>query len=166
MATNKRYTLHLRRRREGRTNYKKRLQLLRGREHRLVIRKSNMHTHVQIVDYQPDGDVIIASASTTQLSKLGWKGATGNIPAAYLAGFMAGAAAKKAGATSAVVDLGMQNAYAGGRLFAAVQGAIDAGIEIPHGDEVMPQEDRITGAHIDEKLASSIEAVKKKVGGQ
>lgn len=160
MATSKRYALKFRRRREGRTDYKKRLALLKSREVRVVVRKSNKNTLVQFIQYQPDGDIVLASASTQQLESLGWKAATGNLPAAYLAGFIA---AQKAGVSYAIADFGMQHPEFGGRLFAAIQGVIDAGIDVPVSDDALPSEDRLSGAHIDESIAAQIEAVKKKV---
>lgn len=163
MSKNNRYTLKYRRRREGRTNYRKRLSLLKGRETRLVVRKTNAHTIVQFVDYEPDGDVVKAQADTRQLSTDGWKGSTGNLPAAYLAGFKAAAAARKAGVEKVVVDLGMQEPTHGGRLFAAVKGVIDAGIQVPVSDDALPAEERLQGAHIDDSLAKNVEAVKEKV---
>ena len=163
MSKNNRYTLKHRRRREGKTNYHKRLALLKGRETRLVVRKTNAHTIVQFVDYEPDGDVVVAHAETGHLEAAGWKGSTGNMPAAYLAGLKAGALAKKAGVDSAVVDLGMQEPTHGGRLFAAVKGAIDAGIDIPVSEDALPADERVQGAHIDEALAKSFEQVKEKV---
>jgi large subunit ribosomal protein L18 len=164
MAKNNRFNLPFRRRRLQKTNYKKRLALLKSRAPRLVVRKSNAHTVVQVVEYAPDGDRILAQASTVQLSELGWKGSCGNVPAAYLAGFVAGARAKKAGVSNVVVDLGMQEPFHGGRLFAAVKGAIDAGLTIPATETALPSDERVSGAHIDEKLPASVEAVKKKVG--
>lgn len=166
MAQTKRYAMKFRRRREGKTNYKKRLALLQSRKARLVVRKTNSDTVVQIVEYAPDGDIIKASASARQLGKLGWKGSTGNLPAAYLAGYLAGTAAKKQKIDLAIADLGMQVPFHGGRLFAAIKGAIDAGLEVPVSEDALPVEDRLTGAHIDESLAKQVEDIKKKAGAQ
>lgn len=164
MAKNKRYSLKYRRRREGRTDYRKRLELLKGRKTRLVVRKSNARTTIQVVDYLPDGDVVRAHADTSQLASKGWKASTSSVPAAYLAGYLAGMRAKEAGVTEAVVDFGMQRSAHGGRLFAAVKGAIDAGLTIPVREEALPVDERLQGAHIDESLAKSVEALKKKIG--
>jgi large subunit ribosomal protein L18 len=163
MASSKRYALKYRRRREGKTNYKSRLALLKSRKVRAVIRKTNSNTIVQFVEYQPDGDVIIAQATTKELADHGWKASTGNLPAAYLAGLLAGSRAKKAKVSEAIVDFGMQNPNHGGRLFAAVQGILDAEVELPVSEEALPAENRISGEHIDEKLSAQVEAVKKKV---
>lgn len=164
MAQSNRYNLALRRRREQKTNYKRRLSLLKSRQHRFVVRKTNAHTIVQVVKYEPDGDVVVAQASSAQLPALGWKGSTGNVPAAYLTGFVAATRAQQAGVKNAVTDLGMQEPFHGGRLFAAVRGAIDAGLSVPAAQDALPSDDRVTGAHIDDALPKTVEAVKKKVG--
>lgn len=164
MTKNNRFALKYRRRREGRTNYKKRLELLKSRKPRLVVRKTNAHMLVQVVSYTPDGDVVLAQATTKELVDSGWKAATSNLPAAYLAGYLAGVRAQKASISEAILDLGMQKAAHGGRLFAAVKGVLDAGVSVPVREEVLPSEERVLGAHIDEKLSKTIEAVKKKVG--
>jgi large subunit ribosomal protein L18 len=164
MAINNRYTLKLRRRREGRTDYKKRLSLLKSREPRVVVRRSNNNTIVQVVEYRPDGDVILAQASTAQLPAMGWKAHTGNLPAAYLAGYLAGARAKKAKVSSAIADLGMRRPQHGGRLFAALKGVVDAGIKVPLSEAVIPSEERLQGTHIDATLSKAVDDIKKKAG--
>jgi len=164
MATNNRFNLQFRRRRLQKTNYKKRLALLKSRLPRLVVRKSNTNTVVQVIKYAPDGDIILAQATSAQLPALGWKHHTGNLPAAYLVGMLAGSRAKKAGVSSVVVDIGMQKPSHGGRLFAAIKGAIDAGLEVPASEEALPSDERVSGAHIDDKLPKVVEDMKKKVG--
>lgn len=163
---NTRYNLKYRRRREGKTNYRSRLALLRSRKPRLVVRKTNNDTIVQVVEYSPDGDLIKAQASARELSGLGWKHGTSNIPAAYLAGFLAGQRAKKAKVSEVVVDLGMQKAKHGGRLFAAIKGAMEAGLDVPASEDALPDDDRAQGAHIDEAIAKSVDQIKNKAGAQ
>ena len=59
MAKNAIYTVKYRRKREGRTNYKKRLELLKSGSPRLVIRKSNTSITLQLVMYESDGDKVL-----------------------------------------------------------------------------------------------------------
>ena len=40
---------------------------------------------------------------------------------------------------------------------------LDAGINIPHGEEVLPAQERINGAHIDENMSKTIEEVKSRM---
>lgn len=163
MTQSRRYALKYRRRRQQRTDYKKRLALLKSRQVRVVIRKSNAHTLVQFIQYEPDGDVVVAQASTKELAELGWKQSTGNLPAAYLAGLLAGKKASDKKVKEAVADLGMQVPASKGRLFSALKGVIDAGVSVPVSKDALPQESRLQGEHIDKKVASEVETIKKKV---
>src|SRR3990172_4042860 len=111
--------------REGRTDYRRRLRLLRSGRLRAVVRKSLNQTQVQIIRYDERGDQVLASAVSNELRGLGWTGTTGNVPAAYLTGLLVGRRAVGAGITAAVLDLGVQKPVGGGRVFAAAKGLID-----------------------------------------
>ena len=87
-----------RRKREGKTNYKKRLKILLHRKPRLVIRKSLNSIIAQIVEYNADGDKVVLSAHSKELGKFGWKPNKGNLPSAYLIGLLIGKKAKENGA--------------------------------------------------------------------
>jgi len=163
MAEGPRYRVPFRRRREGRTDYRQRQRLLRARVPRAVVRLSHRNANVQFISYDPDGDKILAAATSKELAKLGWTGATGNLPAAYLTGYLAGKRAAKSGIEEAVLDIGLKGPAKGSAVFAALKGMIDAGIDIPHGEEVIPAEDRINGAHIDENMGKMIEEVKSRM---
>src|SRR5208337_1285372 len=56
--------------------------------------------------------------------------------------------AKKAGQARAILDIGLNRATPGARVFAALKGAVDAGLEIPYGEEIIPSEERLNGEHI------------------
>ena len=157
------YRVPLRRRREGRTDYRRRLRLLRADVPRAVVRKTNTGVIVQVTQFTERGDTILASAVARDLLKLGWTGPTGNVPAAYLTGFLAGRRAVGKGITSAVLDIGRQTPTKGGRLFAVLKGLVDAGLEIPHDAEVLPGDDRIRGAHLPPEIGKTFEAAKAKV---
>ena len=144
----KKRTVQYKRKRESKTNYKKRLALLLSGQSRLVIRKSLNTITAQIVNYDPKGDKVVVSATSRELQKLGWKAHKANIPSAYLTGLLLGKKAKKKNIKKAALDLGLQIPIKGGRLFAALKGAIDAGMEISHNEEALPSEERIAGKHI------------------
>jgi len=139
--------LQYRRKREGRTDYKKRLKMLVSGIPRLVIRQTNKNIIVQVVDYADNGDKVIVTCNSTELHKLGWKHATGNLPAAYLTGMLAAQKAKKKNVKKAIVDFGLQ-LKSSSRLYAAVKGAKDNGLDIPASEEVFPSADRLSGKHI------------------
>ena len=156
MAHGPRYRLPFRRRREGKTNYQKRLKLLKSRKLRVVIRASNNHIRVQIAESRMGGDKIITSSFSKELSKkYGWNANTGNLPAAYLTGYLAGLRAKKNNIQEAVLDLGML--YHRFRVLAAIKGFLESGIEVPYSEGFFPEDfdTRIDGSHI-ETYAKSI----------
>lgn len=148
MAQGPTYRVKFRRRREGKTNYYRRRRLLLSKRPRLVVRKTNTNTIVQVVNASVVGDTTVASAISSELGNHGWGVGTGNIPAAYLTGFLAGLRAKSRGVKEAVLDVGLNPPVKGSRVYAALKGALDAGLDVPHDLEVLPEESRITGEHI------------------
>lgn len=148
MAKGAGYVVQYRRKREGKTNYKKRLNLLKSRKPRLVIRHSNRRVITQIVDYGEGGDRVIASAYSTELGKYGWKFSTNSLPAAYLTGFLCAKKGISVGDKEATLDMGLHPPIKGSRIYSALKGAVDSGLQVPRGDDVFLDEKRITGSHI------------------
>lgn len=148
MAHGPRYRVPFRRRREGKTDYHQRFSLVRSGWNRLVVRKSLKHMTVQVIKAEKKGDFTLASSHSSELKKHGWTAPTGNIPAAYLTGYLCGLRAKKAGIEKAALDVGLQRVVPSSRIFAALAGAADAGLDIPLSEDVLPSEDRKRGAHI------------------
>jgi len=142
------YSMPHRRRREHRTDYKKRSALVVCAFPRMVVRTSNKHTVVQFVEARPEGDHVCAAAKSTELGALNWKYGGGNLPAAYLTGMLAGLRAIRKGLRKAVLDIGLRRVSKGARVFSALKGAIDVGVEIPHDKEVLPPDSRVKGEHI------------------
>jgi large subunit ribosomal protein L18 len=140
----------MRRRREVRTDYHQRLRLLKSGKPRLVARKSNKHVTAQLVGTGPSGDETYASAHSSDLDEYGWDAPTGNLPAAYLTGLLAGQRAVEAGVEEAVLDIGLNSATPGSKVFAVQEGAIDAGLDVPHNDSVLADWSRTRGEHIAE----------------
>ncbi len=151
MARGGRYKVPLKRRRLGLTNYYKRVKYVLSGKPRLVVRKTLKHVVAQIVIVKPEGDYVIVSAHSRELVRdYGWKGYTNNTSAAYLVGFLIGLKAVKKGVKEAILDIGLHRPVRGGRVFAVAKGAIDAGLKIPCGEEVIPEENRIKGIHVSE----------------
>nr|WP_319376829.1 50S ribosomal protein L18 [uncultured Methanoregula sp.] len=148
MATGSRYFVPFRRRREGKTDYYQRTRLVVADAPRMVVRKTNRHIIIQLVTAEMEGDRTLVAANSSELEKYGYKGSTSNTPAAYLTGILFAAKAKKAQYEQAILDIGLHRATPGARVFAALKGAVDAGLEIPHGESVLPSEERIKGEHI------------------
>ncbi len=149
MARGPKYKVPRRRRREGKTNYYKRYVMVKsGKKIRAVVRKTNQYFIVQIIEFAPQGDKTLVGVHSKTLFKLGWRGDPNNTSAAYLTGLIAGLKAKKLGIKYAIPDIGLHRPVPGARVFAAIKGLRDAGIEVPASEEVLPSEDRIRGEHI------------------
>lgn len=142
------YELKFKRRREGKTNYRKRLKLLLSKKPRLIVRRSLSNIRAQFAEYSPKGDKIKITAFSKELAKGGWQYSTDSLPAAYLTGLLCGVRAKEAGIKEAVFDMGLNQPIKGARIYAALKGTIDAGIKIPADAGSFPKEERIKGAHI------------------
>lgn len=167
MADSSNYRVPMRRRRERKTDYDKRLELLKSGKARAVVRLSNNHTRVHISSFNREGDINEAQTVSKELEDLGWEHHTGNLPAAYLTGFLAG---MKTDVSEAVLDNGLRSVKKGSRLFAAVKGLQDAGVEVPASDEVLPSEERVRGEHIEEMhgndITQSFEKVREEIEGE
>lgn len=160
------YTVQFRRKREGTTNYRKRLKILSSNKPRLVIRKSLKNIQAAIIDYDKKGDVVKAAAHSSNLKKLGWSYSAGNLPAAYLVGFLLGKRVSSK-LNDAVLDIGFNKSVKGSRVYAVLAGALDAGLKIPHSKEILPSKERIMGKHIMDygiKLKKDETSFKKQFG--
>lgn len=156
-----------RRRREGRTDYKLRLGLLKSGLSRIVIRKTNKYFIVQAVESNEAQDKVVVTVSSKELLKNGWdekkSGSLKSIPAGYLTGLLF---AKKLGDGAArgipskkgtgvpsssgkkyIVDLGMARTIKGSRVFAVVKGLVDGGLNIVADEKVFPSDERLMGEH-------------------
>ncbi|MFL2956846.1 MAG: 50S ribosomal protein L18 [Marine Group II euryarchaeote MED-G36] len=168
MAHGKNQRLRYKRRRNGETDYRRRMRMLRGGSVRAVVRVSNTQTICQLVDYQSGGDEILVSIDgRTLVDKFKWPidASRKSVPASYLTGFAMGKAALAAGHDEAVLDIGLAASSSGNRAFSALKGMVDAGLEIPHGEDVLPDDNRVSGAHIDESIAKAVESTKKAIEG-
>ncbi len=148
MAKGSHRTVQYRRDREGKTDYHYRRRLLKSGKPRLVSRISGRHVRAQVVSPSPEGDEILASSFSKELSDFGWKAYTGNTPAAYLVGLLCGYRAKEEGIDECVLDIDKFVASPQAKVFAVLRGALDAGLHVPYGEGVLPTEERCRGEHI------------------
>jgi large subunit ribosomal protein L18 len=58
--------------------------------------------------------------------------------------------ALNAGYDEAILDIGLTRSTPGGKVYGALKGAVDGGLNVPHGESILPSEDRLKGAHIAE----------------
>ncbi len=149
MARGPRYHVPFRRRRNGKTDYRKRKIMILSNIPRFVVRCSLKHIYAQIIDAHSIGDKTLVSASSQEVSKkFGWKAYCRNLPMAYIIGFLIGYKALSQGIDRAILDIGLKKASKGGRVFATLKGAVDTGLNMQYNAKIMPPESRIRGEHI------------------
>ncbi len=165
MAKGPNYVAPFKRRREGKTNYRRRLKLLFSKKPRVAVRRSNRNILLQLVVAGDKGDLTLVSASSADLKEYGYEAGTGNTPAAYLTGLLFGKKAVSSGYREAVLDMGLQSSTPGSRIYGALKGVVEGGIDIPHSEDILPSEDRISGGHISNftDLPTHVESVKKNI---
>jgi len=187
---NSNYTVLVRRKRQNKTNYKKRLSYLKSGLTRLVVRPTSKNVLLSLVNYADEGDKVICSVDVSLLKKIGWKHHGGNFPSAYLLGLMVAKKKTDSVTDEVIVDFGLCHVAPKSRLFAAVKGAIDGGLNVIVDSESLPSEERIKGSAIEsyaktidkkgydkqfskiikngtkpEHIVSDFESVKKKIMG-
>jgi len=121
---------------------------------------------IQVIEAEAIGDRVVVSAHSRELAKTyGWLSSGGNVPSAYLTGLLCGFKAMANGVEKAFLDIGLHIPSKGTRVFAALKGVLDAGVEVPHGEGIFPDESRISGKHIADygsHLASDPEVYQQK----
>lgn len=168
MKTHKTRTVAYRRKREGKTHYRKRLKLIMSGKPRLVVRKSLKNILAQIVDYNEKGDKVLVSVNSRELSSFGWNYNYTNLPSAYLLGLLISKRSLEKGIKEAILDIGLCKSIPNSRLYAVLKGAVDNGLIIPHSESVLPDEARIRGKHIEDyanKLKASQDEFRRQFSG-
>lgn len=146
------------RRRKQLTNYHKRLKLITSGKPRFVVRISNKYITCQVIKYKADGDITLSTFNSKKLADYGFKSGK-NLQAAYLAGLVAGLKSLKAGAKSAVLDTGLKTSVKNSRIYACLKGFIEAGVKVPHGEKVLPDDKLLKKDELDKyvkKIRSKI----------
>ncbi|HPC89842.1 MAG TPA: 50S ribosomal protein L18 [Methanothrix sp.] len=169
LATGPRFRVAFRRRREGKTNYHVRYKLILSKKPRVVVRKSNAGITLQLVLAEQKGDKTLLTVNSRQLEDFGYTFSKGNLPAAYLAGLLFGKKMLALGVNEGIADIGLHASTRGSRIYAAIKGVVDAGVNVPHSPEIFPDEERISGQHIKDytgaDIVSQFEAVREKILG-
>ncbi|MBI4052576.1 MAG: 50S ribosomal protein L18 [Candidatus Diapherotrites archaeon] len=151
------YETQFKRRHEKKTNYAKRLGMLKSKTPRIVVRKTNTRILVQAIAFNGKDDSVLAQAESKQLKEFGWY-PTNNTPTAYLTGLLCGKRAKEKGVKKGNLDIGFATPVHGSTVFGALKGLIDAGVELPADEKAFPPQERIDGR--------TIEAYAKSLGGE
>ncbi|MEM4259670.1 MAG: 50S ribosomal protein L18 [Candidatus Woesearchaeota archaeon] len=148
MVSYKKKRISFRRKIKGKTNYRKRLNLLKSRIPRLVIRISNKRIVSQITNYSSQGDTVILNVTSSDLRKKGWNYSLSNIPAAYLTGLLIGKKALSKKIDNVIPDIGFRTPVKGSKIYAVIKGAVDAKLNVPCDSSIFPSQERLVGEHI------------------
>jgi large subunit ribosomal protein L5e len=199
-----RFQVKYKRRRQGKTDYRARLRLVRQdknkyntHKHRLVVRFSSKDVTCQIVYSTIAGDVVVASAYSHELPEYGLSVGLTNYAAAYCVGLLVARrvltkynlADTYKGVEEAdgedftvepvedgprpfycLLDAGLKRTSTGSKVFAALKGALDGGLEIPHNEKRFVGYDKgskkfdaevlskyIYGGHVEEYMETMVE---------
>lgn len=154
-----------RRRREAKTDYAKRIKLLKGNFPRIVFRRTNKYLIAQYVTSQEAQDRIELSSNSKELLRFGWPkefpGSLKSISAAYLLGLLMSKKIKEKKLKKPIVDFGMIKILHKTKTYAFLKGLKDGGLDIACRKEVYPDEDRIEGKHMKNKIP--FEKIKSKL---
>ena len=135
-----------RRRKEGKTDYKLRLGLLKSNKPRVIVRKTNKYVIGQIVVSEIAQDKVVVGVNSKELLNKGWpnemRGSLKSLPACYLTGFLLGKKSKEI--SEGILDIGLNRNVKGSRLYAFVKGLIDSGFSIPYNEDVLPDKETLT----------------------
>lgn len=141
-------------------------------KYRLIVRFSNKNVTTQIAYARIEGDVVIAAAYSNELPRYGIKCGLSNYASAYATGLLLArrllkklkldtiyAGVKEAngaeyyvenvdgkpGAFQCFLDVGLRRTTTGAKLFAAMKGAADGGLNVPHSVKRFPGYDAESG---------------------
>ncbi|MGC8547757.1 MAG: 50S ribosomal protein L18 [Candidatus Micrarchaeia archaeon] len=155
--------LEFRRRREGLTDYSKRLALVKSGLYRVVIRKTNRRIIGQVIAYAPNGDRVLATASSAELAKLGWP-SRANRATAYLTGMLLANKFKKQD-KDAILDIGLSSNIKGSVPFAFAQGCVAGGMKLRGKFEMKESEYNLSNvANYAKLLSKEPEKLNKQFG--
>lgn len=154
-----------RRRRECKTDYLTRLKLLKSGKPRIVFRKTNKYLIAQYVESDEAQDKVVIGFDSKELLKFGWpekaKSGLKNLTASYLLGFLMGKKILEKKLEKPIIDFGMLRVLHKSRVYAFIKGLIDAGVEISCKEEAFPDESRIKGEHLKNKI--NFDEIKAKI---
>jgi len=168
----KRYQVQRRRRREGKTDFRARRKMIsqgknkyNAKKYRLIVRFTNRRCICQIAYATIRGDMMVAHASSDELTKYGIPCGFKNYAAAYCTGLLvARRCLKKMGLDETfkgkeeidgdeyhvededgerrpfrcILDVGIRSTTVGHRMWGALKGAVDGGLHIPHTQKKFP----------------------------
>jgi len=154
-----------RRRRESKTDYVKRIKLLKSNSPRIAFRKTNRYLIAQYIVSKEAKDEIKLGTNSKELLKFGWpkefSGSLKSISAAYLLGLLISKKIKEKKLEKPIVDFGMIKMIHKTKTYAFLKGLKDSGLDISCDDKFFPDESRLKGEHMKNKIP--FEEIKSKI---
>lgn len=155
----------MKRRREGKTDYKARVGLLMGEKGRVVFRKTNRYITGQYIESKEARDKIIVGVNSKELLNYDWPksnmGSLKSIPACYFTGFLLGKKMLDKEIKNGIFDIGLNRNVKKSKIYGFLKGVVDSGIKINCKEEVFPEEKRLRGGNSKAKL--NFEEIKKNI---
>ncbi len=155
------------RRREGKTDYSRRIKLLRGRSPRIVFRKTNKYIIAQYIVTKEAKEKIEIGITSRELKKYGWPkvfdGSLRSISASYLTGYLIGKKILKDKKQIPILDIGMTSPIHKTAPYAFLRGLVDSGLKINHDKKIFPEEGRIKGKNLKEDFSDTFDKIKDSI---
>ncbi|MFC1710660.1 50S ribosomal protein L18 [Nanoarchaeota archaeon] len=157
-----------RRRRENKTDYAKRIKLLKSGSPRIVFRRTNRYLIAQYVTSKEAQDKVEININSKDLLKYGWPkefgGSLKSIPSAYLLGFLIGKQIIEKKLATPIIDFGMLRTLHKTKVYSFLKGLIDMGVHVNCEEKYFPEEDRIQGKHLKKDFSKTFNEIKSKIG--
>ncbi|MFA5953775.1 MAG: 50S ribosomal protein L18 [Candidatus Pacearchaeota archaeon] len=155
------------RRREFKTDYKKRISLLKSEKPRVVFRKTNRYIISQYVVSQEAKDKAIFGITSKELLKYGWpedyQGSLKSITACYLTGYLMGKKILEKKLETPIIDFGMIRTEHKTKVHSFLKGLVDSGLKIKHDEKTFPEEERIVGKKLKKDFSTKFNEIKLKI---
>lgn len=156
-----------RRQKECKTDYHKRIKLLKGNSPRIVFRKTNRFIIAQYITSKQAQDKIELGITSKDLLNYGWPkefaGSLKSISAAYFTGFLIGKKIIEKKLEQPIVDLGMLRNIHKSKFYSFLKGLKDAGVDINCSKEFFPEEDRIKGKNLKKDISKVFDKIKSNI---
>ena len=156
-----------RRRKESKTDYSKRLKLLKSGLPRIVFRKTNKYLIAQYIISEETKDKVKIGLTSKILTKYGWpenfKGSLKSTPAAYFTGLLIGKEIIKNKKESPIADFGMLRVLPKSKIYAFLKGLVDSGVKIKYKEENFPKDERLFGKHLKKDFSEVFNKIKASI---
>lgn len=156
-----------RRKAERKTDYKRRIGMLKSGTPRITFRLSNKYVISQYIKSKQAQDKIEFGVTSKVLFKNGWpkemEGSLNSLPASYLTGLLMGRTILEKKLEIPIVDLGMIRSMKGNKFSSFLKGVKDSGLKININEETFPSEERISGKHLKEDFSKKFQEIKSKI---